>query len=150
MTLSPRQHAAAGGLALLMICTFWTSTVIVEWVGTPAQIAHVKTAVLWAMPVLIPSLALAGASGSALAKGWRSPQVQTKRRRMRIAAANGLLILLPSAAFLAFRARSEALDPMFYSVQALELAAGALNIALLSLNMRDGLALARRRAGRVA
>ncbi|WP_269933435.1 hypothetical protein [Aminobacter sp. HY435] len=35
-------------------------------------------------------------------------------------------------------------DAAFFAVQALELAAGAVNIALLSLNMRDGLALRRK------
>jgi hypothetical protein len=36
-------------------------------------------------------------------------------------------------------ANARRFDALFYAVQALELAAGAVNIALLSLNMRDGL-----------
>ena len=53
-------------------------------------------------------------------------------------AANGVLILIPSALFLASKARAVEFDTAFYAVQALELAAGAANITLLGLNMRDG------------
>jgi len=58
---------------------------------------------------------------------------------MPLIAANGVLVLIPSAPFLAFKARADELDGAFYAVQALELAPGAANIALLGLNMRDGL-----------
>ena len=54
-------------------------------------------------------------------------------------AANGLLVLIPSALFLALKARTGQFDLSFYLVQALELAAGATNLTLLGLNMRDGL-----------
>jgi hypothetical protein len=39
----------------------------------------------------------------------------------------------------ASKARAAEFDTSFYAVEALELAAGAANIALLGLNMRDGL-----------
>lgn len=58
---------------------------------------------------------------------------------MPIIAANGILILIPAALFLASKAQHAEFDGIFYTVQALELAAGATNIGLLSLNMRDGL-----------
>lgn len=54
-------------------------------------------------------------------------------------AANGILILVPAALFLAFKASHAELDGVFYAVQGLELIAGAANITLLGLNMRDGL-----------
>ena len=54
-------------------------------------------------------------------------------------AANGILVLIPSALFLAFKAKAAEFDATFYAVQALELVAGATNITLLGLNMRDGL-----------
>ena len=62
-----------------------------------------------------------------------------KIKRMPWIAANGILILIPSALFLASKAKAAEFDSAFYAVQALELAAGATNIALLSLNLRDGL-----------
>ena len=54
-------------------------------------------------------------------------------------AANGILVLIPSALFLASKAKAAQFDAAFYLVQAIELAAGAANLALLALNMRDGL-----------
>ena len=38
-------------------------------------------------------------------------------------------------------------DATFYAVQVVELVAGALNLALLGMNLRDGLRLTGRRAG---
>ena len=60
-------------------------------------------------------------------------------RRMRLIAANGVLILIPAALFLAARAKAGQFDIAFSTVQALELLAGATNLTLLALNMRDGL-----------
>jgi hypothetical protein len=58
---------------------------------------------------------------------------------MPLIAANGILVLIPSALFLASKAKAAEFDAVFYAVQTVELAAGAINLALLSLNMRDGL-----------
>jgi len=54
-----------------------------------------------------------------------------ENQRMPLIAANGILVLIPSALFLAFKARAAEFDVAFYAVQSLELAAGAANIALL-------------------
>ena len=43
---------------------------------------------------------------------------------MQVTAANGILVLIPSALFLASKARAAEFDTVFYAVQALELAAG--------------------------
>ncbi|MFV0512868.1 MAG: hypothetical protein ACK5MY_04415 [Jhaorihella sp.] len=144
--MPPRLHAAAGIVALLTICTFWLSTAVVELTGDAGQVAAVKTAIVFGMALLIPAMAAAGASGAALGRRMRSALVATKARRMKIVAANGLLILLPSAVFLALRAQSGIFDSWFLAVQAVELAAGAANITLLALNLRDGLRLSARRA----
>jgi len=90
--------------------------------------------------LLIPALITAGGSGFALAKGRRAGLVGAKFKRMPLIAENGILILVPSALFLASKARAAEFDTVFYAVQALELAAGAANIALIALNVRDGLA----------
>lgn len=138
-------HIAAASLGLVLITTFWLSTALVELLGSPAQIAAVKTAILYAMALLIPAMAVAGATGASLGKGWRLPQVAAKQRRMKIIAANGLLVLLPSAIALALWAQAGRFGTAFYVVQGIEMIAGATNIALMSLNMRDGLRLAKRR-----
>jgi hypothetical protein len=131
-------HPVAGALATLTIATFWLSTFLTELFASQAIIASVKTAIPWGFLLLIPALMAAGGSGFALAKG-RTGLVGTKIKRMPVIAANGILVLIPSALFLATKARAGEFDIVFYAVQALELAAGAANIALLGLNMRDGL-----------
>jgi len=136
-------HPIAGGLALAMITGFWTASVGVELFGGAAAIAAVKGAIPYGFLVLIPALAIAGLSGMRLGRGHRGALVAAKRRRMPIIAANGILVLVPSALFLAARAQAGELDGVFYAVQALELVAGGVNVTLLGLSLRDGLRLSR-------
>lgn len=137
-------HPIAGAVALVTILTFWLATVVTEVSGATAAIVAVKTAIPWGFIVLIPALALAGGSGFRLARGGRSGLVGAKRRRMPWIAANGVVILIPSALFLAMKAQLGVFDTAFYAVQGLELVAGLVNITLLGLNMRDGLRMAGR------
>ena len=132
-------HPVAGAVAIATIATFWLSTATSELFASHAAITSIKTAIPWGFLLLIPALALAGGSGVILAKGRRAGLIGTKFKRMPYIAANGILILIPSALFLASKARAAEFDAAFYAVQALELIAGATNIALLALNMRDGL-----------
>jgi hypothetical protein len=132
-------HPLAGAIALLTIATFWLSTAAVELLGSEAAVVAVKTAIPWGFLLLIPALAAAGGSGFTLAASLRSGLIGAKLKRMPFIAANGALILIPSALYLAMKAREGEFDAGFYAVQALELAAGATNITLLALNMRDGL-----------
>lgn len=132
-------HPVPGGLAIVTIATFWFSTALSELFGSPATVSAVKTAIPWSFLVLIPALAATGGIGFALSKGRRVGLIGTKLKRMQVIAANGILVLIPSALFLAAKARAAEFDRAFYLVQALELAAGATNIILLGLNVRDGL-----------
>jgi hypothetical protein len=132
-------HPVAGAVAVLTIATFWLSTALTELFASEAMVTTVKTAIPWGFLLLIPALAAAGGSGFALAKGRRAGLIGAKIKRMPFIAANGLLVLIPSALFLASKARAAEFDAAFYAVQALELIAGAANITLLGLNMRDGL-----------
>src|SRR5574337_993070 len=132
-------HPVAGALALATIATFWLSTALSEMFASQATVAAVKTAIPWGFLILIPALAATGGSGFALAAGSRAGLVGAKIRRMPLIAANGILVLIPAALFLASKARAAEFDAAFYAVQALELAAGAVNMTLLALNMRDGL-----------
>jgi hypothetical protein len=134
-------HPVAGALALLTIATFWLSTALSELFASEAIVIAVKTAIPWGFLLLIPALMAAGGSGVALAEGRRAGLIGAKFKRMPLIAGNGVLVLIPSALFLASKARAAELDTAFYVVQALELAAGAVNIALLGLNVRDGLTL---------
>lgn len=140
--LLPRLiHPIAGVVAMLTIATFWLSTALSELFASQATVVAVKTAIPWGFLLLVPALAATGGTGFALAKGQRSGLVGTKQKRMPFIAANGLLVLIPAALFLAAKARAGAFDATFYTVQVLELMAGAVNLTLLGLNMRDGLAL---------
>jgi hypothetical protein len=130
-----------GGVALLTIAAFWLSTVVSELSGSQALVTSVKTTIPWGFLLLVPALAAAGGTGVLTAKGSRVGLVGTKFRRMPFIAGNGVLVLIPSALFLASKASAGAFDASFYLVQALELIAGAANFTLLGLNMRDGLRL---------
>ena len=132
-------HPVAGALTILTISTFWLSTVLSELFASEAVIVAVKTAIPWGFLLLVPALIATGGSGFALAKGRRGGVIGAKVKRMPVIAANGVLVLIPSALFLAYKATVNEFDAIFYAVQALELVAGATNIMLLGLNMRDGL-----------
>lgn len=139
MTIVRKIHPVAGGLAMGIIACFMTATILSELSGDPAAIASVKAAIAWGLIALVPAMAAAGASGFALAKTPHKGLVAAKAARMKIIAANGLLVLVPAALTLRAWAAAGAFGPAFYAVQALELCAGALNIALMAGNMRDGL-----------
>ncbi len=135
-------HAAAGTVALLCITSFWVATFVSEVWLDAASVVAVKNAILSALWLLIPAMLATGASGFALGRGRAGRLLQVKKRRMQVAAANGLLVLLPCAITLASMANGGQFDKWFYSIQSAELVAGAINIVLLALNMRDGLRLA--------
>lgn len=139
-------HPITGALALLTIISFWLSTAMSELFGSEALVVTVKTMIPWGFLILIPALMAAGGSGFQLGKAWRNPLVTVKRKRMPIIAGNGIVILIPSALYLSSKAQAGSFDAGFYMVQAIELIAGAVNITLLGLNMRDGLKLTRKRS----
>lgn len=134
-------HPVVGTIALLTILTFWLSTIFAELFGSEALIVSVKTAIPWGFLLLIPALMTAGGTGFVLSQGDRAGVIGAKLKRMPYIAANGLLVLIPCALFLASKARAGDFDTAFYAVQTIELLAGATNITLLGLNMRDGLRL---------
>jgi hypothetical protein len=57
---------------------------------------------------------------------------------------NGILVLIPCALALDHWASMGAFDTGFYVVQGVELIAGAVNLILMGMNMRDGLRLSGR------
>lgn len=142
--MKPKLHALVGSIAILCIATFWMASLISELFLSAEGVVAVKNAILKAMWVLIPAMAATGASGFALGRGRKGRLIDTKVRRMKIIAANGLLLLLPSAVTLAAMANQGRFDAIFYTIQAVELVAGGVNLALLALNMRDGLRLSGR------
>jgi hypothetical protein len=134
-------HPVAGLIAILTIATFWISTALSEAFAAEQTVVAVKTAIPWGFLLLVPALAATGGSGFVLSKSRRSRLVGAKLKRMPFIAANGLLVLIPSALFLASKAGAREFDATFYAVQGLELVAGGVNLTLLGLSMRDGLKL---------
>lgn len=134
-------HPMAGAIAFFTIATFWVLTLATELFGAEAQIVAVKTAIPWGILLLVPAMAAVGATGFKRANGRRGGLLGAKARRMPIIAANSIVVLIPSALFLASKAESADFDTAFYVVQAVELTAGAINLALLGMSMRDGLRL---------
>ncbi|WP_405484192.1 hypothetical protein [Nocardia sp. NBC_00511] len=138
-----RIHPIAGVIGLTTICCFWISSAATELFGSRAAVIEVKQAIPWGLPVLVLALAITGASGFRLAGKSTLPAILAKKRRMPFIAANGLLVLIPAAITLAALAGRGEFGVVFYAVQAVELVAGAVNIVLMSLNVRDGLRLRR-------
>ena len=134
-------HPVAGSIAILTIATFWLSTLLSELFASGTFVAAVKATIPWGFLILVPALAATGGTGFLLAKGRKGSLILDKSRRMPLIAANGILVLIPSAFFLAYKARAGEFDSLFYAVQALELLGGATNLFLLGWNMRDGLRL---------
>ena len=75
--------------------------------------------------MLVPALAATGGSGFLLARGRRAGLVGAKIKRMPFIAGNGIMVLILSALFLASKAKAAEFDAAFYTVQTLELVAGA-------------------------
>ncbi len=121
-----RAHFVAGLVALLCIATFFLSTIGVELFGSPAAVARLKSLIvtpgLW---ILVPAIAATGGSGLFLGRTRRGRLVDAKKKNHWAAAGS--------------------FGAAFYAVQALELVAGAVNLTLMGLNMRDGLRLTGRR-----
>ena len=127
-------HRTAARIATACIASFWIATVGVELAGSADAVARVKHAIV--MPgllLLIPAIAATGASGFALARARGGALVAAKKRRMPWIAANGLLVLVPCALLLDRWAAASLLDARFVAVQAVELVAGAVNLALMAL-----------------
>lgn len=137
--MKTKIHAIAGVIGFLCILTFWTSTAYSELFASHETVASVKAMILRGMFILVPAMAIAGGLGMSIGAKWKSPLAVAKKKRMPIIAVNGLFILLPSAFFLANKSGAGAFDVWFYTVQVVELIAGALNLSLMGLNIRDGL-----------
>ena len=119
-----RIHAIAGTLAFAIILSFLSASLLAECLGGPALIARVKETIAWSLLALVPALAATGGTGFAMVGRPSRGVLLTKFRRMQFVAANGMLVLVPSALFLAWKAGQGAFDAAFVAVQLAEFAAG--------------------------
>ena len=132
-------HRYAAFIAMSCIAIFLTMTVISELFSSEKVISSVKSLIVWpGLLFLIPSIALTGASGFLSSKSRTEGIVSQKRKRMAYIGANGIFVLIPCAIHLDRMALSGVFDTSFYLVQGIEILAGAINLILISFNMRDG------------
>lgn len=136
-------HRCAAITATLTIACFFLSSLTAELMGSPEQVAQVKHLIVFpGLFILIPAMALTGATGFAM--GHSGKRIDQKKKRMRIAGINGVLVLLPAALYLNHLASAGLFNQTFYLIQALELMAGAINLSLMAMNIRDGLRMSSR------
>ncbi|HEY0640398.1 MAG TPA: hypothetical protein VGD67_22435 [Pseudonocardiaceae bacterium] len=145
-----RVHAVAGVLGLTLITLFLTTSVVVELVGDRATIAAAKQWILYGVAVLIPCLIVAGASGRSMMGPQPGPELRAKQRRMFVIAAVGLAVLTLCALLLQQLSAAGEFGLTFTLVQTVEFVAGAVNVTLMSLNVRAGLRLTGRIGPRMA
>lgn len=143
--MKTKIHAIAGVIGFITILLFWASTFFSELLASHETVYIVKTMILKGMFVLIPAMIVVGASGMNLGRKRKDVQARAKKKRMPVIAINGLVILVPAAIYLQAKASQGDFDTTFYAVQVIELIAGASNLILMGLNIRDGRAMARRR-----
>jgi hypothetical protein len=135
-------HGFAGALAILIIFIFITATLYVEVFGNADMILQVKRKIaLPGIEILVIFMLMAGGTGRSLAKTCKGRIASIKLKRMRIVAFNGIFILIPCAFILSRWAEGDPYTGRFYGVQTIELLAGSVNLAMLILNMRDGIRL---------
>lgn len=132
-------HRSAAITATLCVAIFFSSTLVVELFGSIEAIRQVKSLIVFpGLFILVPAIALTGATGFALAKQRSGRVISRKKKRMPFIAINGVFILIPAAIFLNQWAIEGNLGTQFYLLQAAELIAGAVNLALMTMNIIDG------------
>lgn len=139
-------HLIGAILSTLCIGLFFTSSILVELFGSQDSVSIVKRLIVSpGLFILVPSIAITGATGFRLSKNRKGVLVGHKKIRMPFIGANGILILIPAAIFLDQLAAAGSFGIQFYIVQGIELLAGATNLTLMVMNMRDGFRLAGKR-----
>lgn len=141
-------HPIAGVVGFLTILVFWTSTLYSELFANHETVAAVKSMIVSGLFVLVPAMVIVGASGATLGRRRKDAPALAKKKRMPIIAMNGLIVLVPAAVYLSAKANAGSFDTSFYIVQIIELIAGATNLTLMGLSIRDGRAMAARKKTR--
>ena len=137
-------HRLSALLALLLLSTFWTATLVSELFLDVSAVVATKSAILHGLVLLVPCMAALHVTGSRIAGASKGPLIAKKRRVLRVMGANAALVLVPSALGLYVLSRDGLLEPEFLALQAVELLAGTVNITLLLVNVHAGLELAGR------
>ncbi|MEC4727346.1 hypothetical protein HWQ46_17500 [Shewanella sp. D64] len=137
--MKTKLHLLAAITAILCIASFFSFSLLGEIFGSHAFISQIKSSIVFpGLFILIPAMAITGITGNLLAKGNKGKVIKQKQLRIKIVAANGILILLPAALVLNHWAQAGQFDLSFYLLQAVELITGATNLYLLTKNAMAG------------
>jgi hypothetical protein len=140
-----RIHLGASLATIVIVSAFLVGSAAVEAFGDEGDIRAAKGWILRMLVVLIPTIAAAGVSGRRLAGRSRAAVVKRKLRRMKTIGATGVLVLVPCAITLERLAAQDDFGLAFATLQTVEVLGGTLNLTLLVLNLRDGMALRTKR-----
>jgi len=138
-----RVHIVATIIAVLTISSFFTISLIAEINGNHLFIKQVKTGILYCLPIMIIAMPILMLTGKKLAGSSKSPIIIKKMKRMKLITFNGM-ILISLAIYLYYQAVYIAIDSTFLYVQIAELCMGALNLTLISSNIKLGMKLSGR------
>jgi hypothetical protein len=140
-----RLHVAASASAITLIATFLASSGITELTGGAGDIRVLRHGVVLGLALLVACLATAGLTGRHLAGDSRSAIVRRKQRRLQVAAAVGVLVLVPCALILNHLAAGPTTSRAFTALEVTEFLFGTVNLSLLVANFRDGRRMTRHR-----
>jgi hypothetical protein len=137
--ISLKLHRLFALTTFLTILTFWTSTLITELFFDYKTVLTVKSLIVFpGLFILIPSIIITAITANLLVKSSDKIElIKSKKARMPIIGVIGGAILLPSAMYLNSLASQQLFDFEFYLFQAIELIAGATNIWLMYLNIKE-------------
>ena len=136
-------HLSAATIAFLTILSLFVSSLTADLLGDKQVLRQVKTIIVYCLPILFIVMPTLGITGNKLAGKSTNPIVQRKLKRMKFIMLNGLLLTF-LAIFLYRMAISGEFTQLFYSIQLMELTAGATNLTLLGLMFKDGFTLSGR------
>jgi hypothetical protein len=137
-----RMHVFASVVAFLTILCFFSSTLVVEFMGNYDQIKVVKKAIFYSLPVLFLAMPTILITGKNLLIKPLTIHMQAKQKRMKYIVFNGFcLVALACALF--YLSNNRKIDNLFVLLQVLELLFGFINITLIVLSFRSSILHAR-------
>ncbi len=138
-----RIHVFATALAVLMISSFFLSSLLAELSGDADIIKTVKRTILQTLPLMFIAMPALAITGNRLAGNSKHPQVREKKNRMKVVVINGM-ILTGLAGFLYYQSHFRSIDSIFLVAQICEFVFGLGNLTVIGLNIRAGLILSGR------
>jgi len=143
-----RFHFIAGIIVLIILSSFWVSLITADFFLGHEAVAQVRLGIVYALILLIPSMIAVKVTGAKIGVTRMSDiRVQQKKKRATWMAINGVLIMVPAAFFLNYKASSGEFDTVFYIVQGIELFVGSFQYYFVLKNFRMGMLLRKERVG---